>query len=359
MLHLVTLALLAAAAPTHTDLFTAGQGGYHTYRIPALLATAKGTLLAFCEGRKHGRGDAGEIATLLRRSTDGGKTWAKPHVVAADGGNTVGNPCPVVERATGTIWLLLTHNLGKDTEKAIRAGTAKGTRSVWLTRSTDEGATWAKPVDITRDVKGPKWTWYATGPGVGVQLASGRLVIPCDHTEAKTLTNRSHVIYSDDKGATWKLGGALGEKTNECQLVARGDGSLLLNMRSYHGKNRRAVATSKDGGLTWSDVTLDEALIEPVCQASLISLRADKGGKDRLLFSNPASTRREKMTVRLSEDGGRTWPASRVLYAGPAAYSCLAVLPGGDIGCLYERGQKSPYETITLARFAAGWLKKE
>src|SRR5262249_3589051 len=151
-------AVTLAAEPAQVDLFTAGTGGYHTYRIPALLATPKGTVLAFCEGRKKGRGDSGQIATLLRRSLDGGKTWRAGQVVASDGWNTVGNPSPVVERSTGTIWLLLTHNLGQDTEKTIRAGTAKGTRSVWVVKSTDEGATWSKPVDITKAVKKANWT---------------------------------------------------------------------------------------------------------------------------------------------------------------------------------------------------------
>ncbi len=350
----VLLAVLAApAAPVEQDLFVSGKEGYRTFRIPSLLVTPKGSVLAFCEGRKRGRGDSGDIDVVLKRSTDGGKTWRPLQVVADDAENTVGNPCPVVDRATGTIWLLLTHNVGTDSEKAIRDGTSKDTRRVWVTASRDEGATWSKPRDITKDVKDPDWTWYATGPGVGVQLATGRLVIPCDHT-TKAKVNRSHVICSDDGGATWKLGGVLGDKTNECQLIERRDGSLLLNMRSYHGKNRRAVATSRDGGLTWSAVTLDEALVEPVCQASLI--RFPEEGKDRLLFCNPASLKRERMTVRLSEDGGKTWPAARELYRGPSAYSCLAVLPGGDVGCLYERGERSAYERVTLARFGLPWL---
>lgn len=353
VLLLLSLTTLSLAAPRDEDVFTAGTEGYHTFRIPSLLVTPKGTVLAFSEGRKKGRGDAGDIDVVLKRSTDGGKTWLPMQVVVDDADNTIGNPCPVVESSTGTIWLLLTHNLGKDTEKAIRDGTSKGTRGVWVTSSRDEGATWSKPVDITKDVKDPNWTWYATGPGVGVQLASGRLLIPCDHTTAKTRVNHSHVIYSDDKGVTWKKGGVLGEKTNECQVVERRDGSVLLNMRSYHGKNRRAVATSRDGGTTWTDVTLDEALVEPVCQGSLINL----ANKDHLLFSNPASTKREKMTVRLSEDGGKTWPFARELHRGLAAYSCLAVMPDGEIGCLYERGTKSAYDRITLARFPLEWVK--
>src|SRR5262249_28359830 len=130
-----------------------------------------------------------------------------------------------------------------------------------------------------------------------------------------------------------------------------------INMRSYHGKNRRAVATSGDGGRTWSEVTLDEALIEPVCQASLLRYTLAKdGGKDRLLFANPASTKREKLTVRLSYDEGKTWPVAKVLHAGPAAYSALAVLPDRAVGCLYEQGGKSPYEKVTFARFTVEWL---
>jgi sialidase-1 len=357
-MHALLLASLLAA-PVQHDVFVSGKEGYHTFRIPALVVTPKGTLLAFCEGRKNGRGDSGAIDLVLKRSTDGGRSWSRLSVVADDGENTVGNPCPVVDRKTGTVWLLLTHNLGKDTERTIRDGTSKGTRRVWVTKSADDGVTWSKPADVTKDVKDPKWTWYATGPGVGIQTAAGRLVIPCDHTEAKTKTNRSHVIYSDDGGKTWKKGGVLGEKTNECQLAERSDGSLLLNMRSYHGKNRRAVATSKDGGLTWSEVKLDDALIEPVCQASLISLpAAKKGDKVRLLFSNPASTKREKMTVRLSDDEGKTWSKGALLHAGPAAYSCLGATKD-ELLCLYERGEKSAYERVTLARFTAAWVKGE
>jgi sialidase-1 len=364
LLPLLALPLLLApaapagdACPEEVDVFVAGKGGYHTFRIPAAVVSPKGTLLAFCEGRKHGRSDTGDIDVVLRRSFDGGKTWRPLQVVADFGPDTIGNPCPVVDRKTGTIWLPLTKNLGSESEKVIRDGTSKGGRTVWLTRSTDDGATWSKLVEITRSVRRDDWTWYATGPGCGIRLRSGRLVIPCDHNVRGTRARHSHVIYSDDGGRSWKVGGVLGEHTNECQIVERADGSLLLNMRSYHGKNRRAVATSKDGGLTWSEVKLDDALVEPVCQASLLRYTlARDGGKDRLLFANPASTKREKLTVRLSYDEGRTWPVAKLLHAGPSAYSALVVLPGGTVGCLYERGRESPYERITFARFSLGWL---
>jgi sialidase-1 len=357
---LVAAAVVVAAAgqaraggPDQAAVFVSGQGGYHTYRIPSLIVTGKGTVLAFCEGRKAGSGDAGDIDLLLRRSLNVGKTWEAPRVVWDDGPNTCGNPCPVVDARTGTVWLLLTHNLGRDTQAMIVDGTSRGSRTVWVASSTDDGATWSRPREITAAVKQPDWTWYATGPGVGIQLRTGRLVVPCDSMVAGTKVQQSHVISSDDGGRTWRLGGVVGPKCDESQVVELDDGRLLLNIRSYRGDHRRLVAISSDGGRTFSDPVRDEALIEPVCQASLLRLPGEDGG---ILFSNPASTRRERMTVRLSRDGGRTWPLAAVLHEGPAAYSCLAALPDGTIGCLYERGTKSAYETITLARFPRDWL---
>lgn len=351
-LHVLLFAL-APAEPVQAPVFVAGKEGYHTYRIPSLIVTPKGTLLAFCEGRKKSTNDTGDIDLVLKRSLDGGKSWQPMQVVWDDGDNTCGNPCPVIDHKTGTIWLLLTHNLGSDTEARIVDGASKGSRTAWVCKSTDDGATWSKPIEITKDVKKPDWTWYATGPGVGIQLRSGRLLIPCDNKVAGAKGRQSHVIYSDDSGATWKLGGVVGPNCNECQAVQVNDGRVMLNMRSYRANNRRLIAISKDGGETFSEPVEDAALIEPVCQASV--LRYPKGG---LLFSNPASKKREKMTVRLSTDEGESWSAGKELHAGPAAYSCLAVLGGGQIGCLYECGEKGAYETITLARFSLEWLSK-
>ncbi len=345
-----------------SELYVSGREGYHTFRIPSLIVTAKGTTLAFCEGRRNSRSDTGDIDVVLKRSRDNGRTWGPMQLVADHGPDTIGNPCPVVDRDTGTIWLLLTGNPGRDNEKAIKERTASGTRTVWVSRSTDEGATWTTPVEITAATKRAEWTWYATGPGCGIQLASGRLVIPCDHNVAGgKMVRRSHVIYSDDHGSTWQIGGVAMEDVNECQVVERVDGSLMLNMRSYATgpgvSNRRAVAISRDGGLTWSAPRYDPALIEPVCQAAFVRFTArPTASKNRLLFANPASTKREKFTVRVSYDEGETWPAARELHAGPSAYSALAVLPDMTIGCLYERGEKDPYETITFARFSIEWL---
>ena len=338
----------AAAEPVHVPVFTSGREGYHTYRIPSVIVAPKGTLLAFCEGRKGGRGDAGDIDLVLKRSTDGGKTWGPLQVVWNDADNTCGNPCPVIDAKTGTILLLLTHNFGTDTEAKIVNGTGKGSRTVWLTRSTDDGATWSEPAEITKSVKKPAWSWYATGPGVGIQLKTGRLLVPCDSKSDGGKVRESHVIVSDDAGKTWKLGGVVGPLCNECQAVELADGRVMLNMRTYRGNNRRLVSFSDDGGDTFSKPIADDALIEPVCQASILKAPGERGG---LLFSNPSSFKREKMTVKTSRDDGKTWTESVVLHSGPAAYSCLTVLPNGQCGCLYERGVKQPYEEITFARW--------
>ena len=340
-------------------LFVSGQDGYNTYRIPALAVSTQGTVLAFCEGRKSGEGDSGNIDLLVKRSTDHGKTWGAQQVVRDDAGNTCGNPCAVVDRDTGAIWLLTTWNLGDDHEGKIIARTSKDTRRVFVTCSADDGKTWDAPREITADVKLTNWTWYATGPGSGIQIEygshKGRLVIPCDHIEADTKHYYSHIIYSDDHGGSWKLGGSTPEhRVNECEVVELAGGKLMLNMRNYDGsKKSRQVAVSEDGGLTWKDQRFDEALIEPICQAAIERYRwPDPTNRGVILFSNPASrSDRDNMAVRASFDEGQTWPVARVLHAGPSAYSDLAVLANGQIACLYEGGQASRYQSIVFAGF--------
>lgn len=339
------------------EVFISGEEGYHTYRIPAVIRAANGTLLAFCEGRKSAGGDSGNIDLLLKRSADDGRTWNAAQVVWDDAENTCGNPCPVLDETTGTLWLLLTHNLGTDRERDIAARTAKGTRTVWVARSNDHGVTWSRPIEITSTTKDPSWTWYATGPGVGIQIKNGphkgRLVIPCDHNyddegEKKHLSG-SHAIYSDDHGKSWKLGAPIRPRVNECQVAELfdGRGTLLMNMRSNHGRNVRAQATSTDGGATWTPPVDAQPLLEPVCQASLIRHEP----AHVLLFSNPAAKTRIQLTVRSSADDGKTWRELVVLHSGPSAYSSLVALGANEAGCLYERGEKRAYEKITFARF--------
>jgi sialidase-1 len=364
----LTASVGAQTAPVFSAVYRAGEGGYHTYRIPAIVVTTNGTLLAFCEGRKNGRGDSGDIDTLLKRSTDGGKTWSAQQLIWSDDENTCGNPTPVVDRTTGTIWLLMCWNNGSARENQISAKGIREGRRVFICHSMDDGLTWTKPEEITASVKNPGWGWYATGPVNGIQLTrgghSGRLLIPANHSESgvkEDTTNtvsRSHVIYSDDHGQTWHIGGSEDKKTNESTIAELSDGSVMQNMRSYQNLNRRAVAISHDGGQSWSPVRFDKTLIEPVCQGSLFRYSwPGEGDRSLLLFSNPASLKREKLTVRLSYDDGQTWAESKLLYAGPAAYSCLARLPDNSIGCLFECGKISAYETITLAKIPLSWLE--
>ncbi len=371
---LVALALLAipAAAPSalaapaqfeQTDVFVAGQDGVAEYRIPVLVTTKAGTLLAMCDARVERGGDPPNyVRAVMKRSTDGGRTWGRLQVLADPGrGAAVADSCGVVDRQTGTIWVFSDYcPVGVGSGNAVR-GISGATVMYKAVRSDDDGLTWSAPIDFTAMMKKPSWRAGSFGPGKGIQMRNGRLVMPRYYNDSDTDTD-DHAIcfvsYSDDHGRTWQFGGEANTagKTNECQVAEMADGSLLLNMRGTVG-NRRKVARSRDGGATWSAVSEDAALIEPRCQGSLESYTDSVGSdRDRLLFSNPASLKRENLTVRLSTDAGRTWAAAKVIQPGPAAYSCLSILPDLTVGCLYERGEKKAYERITFAHFNLEWL---
>jgi len=319
----------------YSDVFVSGEGGYHTYRIPAIVVTSDGTLLAFCEGRKTSSNDAGDIDLLLKRSSDGGVTWSETRVVHEEGGDaeiTIGNPCPIVDTKTDTIHLLFTCN----NERAFR------------TSSRDDGVTWSEPREITEVLGGFDfpWTRVGTGTGHGLQLASGRLLVPIWLNERIRYNYRSAAIYSNDNGATWRAGGLVGPEvadTNECMAVEMPDGTVYLTMRATD-THVRTVASSEDGGETWSTPVRDEGLPDSVCQASVLGL----GG--RVLFANPSGPGRANFMVRVSDDGAKTWRNLRVIHEGPAAYSDLALTQTGELLCLYEGGTTKPYERIRLFR---------
>ncbi len=357
MKHLIALLLLLPLlAPAQTPLYylyKSGEEGYKCFRIPAIVATPAGTLLAFAEGRKNNCGDSGDIDLVVKRSEDGGKSWSGLSVVWDDAANTCGNPAPVVDRKTGKILLLSTWNLGTDHESQIIDGNSKDTRRIFVLSSADDGRSWSAAKEITPEVKKPGWTWYATGPVNGIQVRSGkfrgRLIIPCDHIEAGTKKYFSHTIHSDDGGKTWELGGTTpSDQVNECTVAELSRGRLLLNMRNYTSVRVRQTSGSRDGGQTWSELKPDTTLIEPVCQASLIAIHRPMR-KPVLAFSNPASAKsRTNMTVRLSYDQGKTWKQSQVVYAGPSAYSNLVELTNGKLSCFFEAGVKSAYEGIVF-----------
>ena len=349
----------------HVDVYAKGAGDYHTYRIPAVVITKQDTLLAFCEGRKDGSGDAGNIDMLVRRSKDLGATWTTTEVIWSDAANTCGNACPVVDQDTGTIWLPMTWNLGSDHEGQIMKGTSQHPRHVYVTHSTDDGLTWSEPKRISISTRRDHWRWYATGPGNAIQLTrgphKGRLLIPAnhsDHADPARHPYRSHVFWSDDHGKSWELGGVHEDRTNESAVVELSDGSILQSMRSYHNKHNRAHATSSDGGQTWGPVQLVEALQTPVCQGNILRYSwredADRGGKSRILYCSPAGQGRTHLTIHVSYDEGKTWPVNKLVHAGGSAYSNMIVLPNGKIGILFE---KDGYQTISFTIVTLAWLE--
>ncbi len=330
------------------EFFLAGKGGYRRYRIPALVVSSRGTVLAFCEARRHTGEDHDEIDILVRRSQDSGRTWDAGRMVVSDGDRTCGNPCPVVDHRTGGIILPF----------------CKDSQQVFVTRSEDDGINWSQPEEITDSVKDPAWSFLGTGPGHGIQLRSGRLLVPCwSDSSPGPVTWRnpspsvgkiqsSFAIYSDDGGRTWQRGQEMTEDaSDECAAVELLDGSVYMNMRSRQDKRCRAFARSHDGGRTWTPVEYDPTLPEPSCQGSLVRL-----DERRVLLSHPSNAdARTHLTIRLSSDDCRTWPVARVLDEGSAAYSDLAVADG-NILCLYEADS---YGRMILARFTPDWLESE
>lgn len=358
--------LVHAQTNTTTDIYQKGQDGYACFRIPAIVKSKAGTLLAFAEARKNSCSGTGNIDLVVKRSEDGGKTWSRIITVWDDGDNVCGNPSPIVDQETGRIILVSCWNLGEDHEKQIIDKTSKDSRRVYVLYSDNDGKSWSTPKEITSSVKHPDWTWYATGPCHGIQLQGkknkGRLVVAANHMVAGTKTYHSQLIYSDDKGETWKLGGIVNEHGgNESSVVELKNGDLILNMRNYNRKESktRSYAISKDGGETVSRMSYLPELIEPICQGSTLNYMKRGKISNNILFSNPASTdKREKMTIKLSENNGKTWPYAYQVYSGPSAYSDLTNLENGNIGLLYEYGINNPYEKIGFIIIPFEQLKK-
>jgi sialidase-1 len=383
---LVVLLLLTAPAsaddnkPSFTTqkLYTAGHAGYRTYRIPAIAVAPGGVLLTAVAGRYDSASDWANVDLMLRRSTDGGKSWEDQQVLVNDGENTVDNPTFIVDAAQGETHLMYQINYAR----------------AYLKTSHDDGVTWSPPKEITsvfeefRSRDGYDWKVLAMGPGHGIRLASGRLAVP-----VWLATDRSHrpsisaTIYSDDRGKTWKAGETIVSTTEETpnpsehELVEHADGRVMANIRTESKRHRRVIAFSHDGATGWTKPEFADALYEPICMASTARLPVAgnveaqaRGAKaTTLLFSNPnsgpgagptgkqGSRERRNLTVRLSDDSGRTWPTSRVIAAGPSGYSDMAVAPDGTIYLLYEADRADPTGpfipgSITLATFNRAWL---
>lgn len=340
-----------------TIVFAPKAGEYASMRIPALVISKKGTLLAFCEGRINNASDWGDMNLLLRRSEDGGKTWGEYQIIAAKkAGEPAGNPAPVVA-ADGTIHLLYQRDYAR----------------AYHTQSTDDGLTWSVAEDITAtfDRFKPTYNWkvLATGPGHAIQLKNGRLLASVWLADSDKLQpRRSHgpsaiaTIYSDDNGKTWNNGVIAADNTpefknpNENMAVQLNDGSVMLNIRTGSPVHRRGILYSPDGISNWSKPVYDTALFDPVCMASIIKVPL-KNNKNALLFINPDSrdipkNPRRNLVAKLSYDEGKTWPVQKVLAAGAAGYSDVTVAPDGTIYCLYETNDGKDWNyTLMLKRF--------
>lgn len=364
ILLLMTM-LITSLVSAQTDnflsvpLYEKGDAGVHTYRIPAIVQTNKGTILAFAEARRNSRKDTGDIDLVVRRSLDGGQTWSEIITVWDDNENVCGNPTPVVDRLTGRIMLFSTWNNGADHEKDIHARTSIDTRRVFYIYSDDDGVTWSDAREITESVKLPEWTWYATGPCHAIQLTSGkyknRIVVPCNHGVFGNGTH-SHVFYTDDGGKTFHLGGSP-EVGNEATVAELKNGDLLLNMRGPRTEDRmekgaaRLAAISHDGGISFEDPYIEYGLIEPVCNASIINYYRKGKATNNLLFSNPEDmSKRKRMSIRQSTDSGKNWSTVCRFGDYPAAYSDIVILENGDVAILYETGSRTCYEQIVFKR---------
>ena len=345
-----------------TTVFHAGQAGYKNMRIPGIVVSKQGTLLAFCEGRVGA--DRSRTNVVLRRSHDAGRTWGPLQTVLESQQDTdaYANVCPVADTITGTIFFFVT--LFPDGPVEIRKWESLkryGAIRTLVTKSTDDGQSWSAPVDITEQITDVKTDiGKKTGPGAGIQTSDGRLVIP--YGIGPELESRAMIIYSDDHGETWHAGGRVDSKSTETQVVELSDGSLRLdtrNQRPQETPHCRYYSISRDGGQTWTQPVRDETLLDTACQASILRhpFRQPGHNTEPILFANAASSfqNRVNMTVRLSYDDGKTWPIARSIHPGPSAYCCLVSLPDGTVGLLYEGGDWV-YQRISFARFDLKWL---
>lgn len=437
-------------------IFYPDLAGSKSYRIPSMITTKKGTIIAGIDARIVSSADnPNKIDTTIRRSEDNGKTWGPIQKLVSFAGEGLDGAAAIdtallQDEVTGTIFMIYCHTPGGiglwasepgigfdangyrklyDSESneyllredgtvtdvtgnvtdytvneegyVFRADEARGniyykkgidpkesllearTSFLQIIQSDDDGLTWSKPRELNPMVKEEWMRFIGSGPGCGIQLKygekKGRLVFPIYFAnEANCLS--CACIYSDDHGMTWKRGESPndgrvvdGEELTaetiskekqfltESQVIQLPTGELKYYVRNHYGLQRTAVTTSIDSGETWGEVLFDHALLDPVCQSSVI-LYPDLGdGKDRVLFSNPADEwARIKGTIRLSEDGGKTWPYSKVIEEGGYSYSCLTVLNNGEVGVLYERIQDhSDWSKIEIAfgTFTLDWLK--
>ncbi|MCU0457835.1 MAG: glycoside hydrolase [Bacteroidales bacterium] len=364
----------------------AGQDGADTYRIPGIVTTNSGTLVAVYDIRYNNSKDLQEDIDIgMSRSTDGGRSW-EPMKVIMDMGeygglsqnlNGIGDPCILYDHFTNTLWAAALWMSGSAPDKMLWWASMPGmtpqeTGQFMLVKSTDEGLTWSAPVNITGQIKSPAWQLLLQGPGRGITMSDGTLVFPAQFKadlgvkaiDGGQYTCHSTIVYSKDGGVSWHIGTGAKSNTTEAQVAELADGTLMLNMRDDRNRadkgeaNGRAVAVTADLGQTWTThPTSNSALPEPNCMASLIAAKVKIGGEYKrvLFFSNPADkSSRIKMTIRMSTDEGMTWPATNAVevYAPQGyGYSCLTMVDEEHVGILYEGTKELYFQKIPVRDF--------
>lgn len=380
---LILLISLTSTFPQQNkvSVFKSGTEGYNTFRIPAIIKSPNGDLLAFCEGRLQGSADFGDINIVMKRSTDNGVTWSSIYTIVDYDSLQAGNPAPVVdlldpEFPNGRIFLF--YNTGNNHENEIRKG--NGLREAWYKSSTDNGLTWSDPVNITKMVHRPKqpninpeynfdedWRTIANTPGHAIQFRSGkfkgRIYVAANHSEGEPKENFkdyfAHGYYSDDHAKSFRISENVKiPGSNESAAALLSDGSLMLNSRNQSGDVKaRIISISRDGGASWDTSYFDYNLPDPVCQGSLLSFEINNG-KNILAFSNPAdSIRRNKLTLRLSQDDGKSWFINILVdedfdntVKDFTSYSDIVKISNPELGILYERENYSEI-VFTVVRF--------
>lgn len=352
-------------------LRAAGQDNCDTYRIPGLVTTNSGTLIAVYDNRYNNSKDLQEDVDIgMSRSTDGGQTW-KPMRVIMDMGewggnperlNGIGDPCILYDEKNSTIWVAALWMSGGSEKDMLWWASKPGmkpteTGQFVLAKSTDDGLTWSEPINITEQIKDPAWQLLLQGPGMGISMKNGTLVFPAQFKadigekalDGGQYTCHSTLVYSTDGGENWQIGTDAKPNTTEAQVAELSDGTLMLNMRDDLNRkdksetNGRAVSVTNDMGKTWqTHPTSNSALPEPNCMASLISaeILVDGSKKHVLFFSNPNNkNERKNMTIKASLDDGKTWPEEyqvELNEVGGYGYSCLAMVDENTVGILYE-----------------------
>ena len=368
------------------DIFVAGKDDFGSYRIPSIILTRNGALLAFAEGRKE-LNDHAQNKIVLKRSMDTGHSWDKLQIIADAGMDSLNNPLAVQIEENGKIILMYQsypHTRIEDVsdpeqwkshegqefspnihEAAVQTGyEGMNICRSFIISSEDDGNTWSLPIEITREVKRPvDVTNYAGGPGIGIQVRKGnykgRVIMP--FSQGPWSDMKVYAVYSDDNGDSWKYGETapnnLNGMPNEVQIAELSDGKLIMNARTFKGQSCRMISNSLDGGETWTDLSYDETLEDPGCQGSILSMGSlGPSPENILLFSNPADkSKRVNGTIRLSDDEGKSWKWSKTLYKGSFGYSCLAALSDTEFGILYERDD---YVKISYTRLDIKWLKR-